>query len=44
MGPPWHIEKEKGMEEHYATPALQEFPQLQRLAMFSPPMQGSLNF
>ena len=28
------------MEEHYATPALQEFPQLQRLAMFSPPMQG----
>jgi len=40
MGLPWHIEKEKGMEEHYATPALQEFPQLQRLAMFSPPMQG----
>jgi integrase/recombinase XerD len=28
------------MEEHSATPALQEFPQLQRLAMFSPPMQG----
>jgi hypothetical protein len=28
------------MEEHSATPALLEFPQLQRLAMFSPPMQG----
>jgi len=28
------------MEEHSATPALQEFPQLQRLAMFSPATQG----
>src|SRR5215467_11093248 len=28
------------MEEHSATPALQEFPQLQRLAMFSPANQG----
>src|SRR4029453_12273596 len=28
------------MEEHYATPALQEFPQLQRLAMFNPATQG----
>jgi hypothetical protein len=27
------------MEEPYATPALQEFPQLQRLAMFSPVTQ-----
>jgi hypothetical protein len=28
------------MEEHYSTPALQEFPQLQRLAMFNPATQG----
>ena len=28
------------MEEQYVTPALQEFPQLQRLAMFSPANQG----
>jgi len=28
------------MEEHYSTPTLQEFPQLQRLAMFNPPTQG----
>jgi len=28
------------MEEPQATPALQEFPQLQRLAMFSPATQG----
>ena len=28
------------MEERQATPALQEFPQLQRLAMFSPATQG----
>ena len=34
------MEKERGMEEPQATPALQEFPQLQRLAMFSPATQG----
>jgi hypothetical protein len=28
------------MEEHSATLTLQEFPQLQRLAMFSPATQG----
>ena len=28
------------MEEHYSTPTLQEFPQLQRLAMFNPASQG----
>ena len=28
------------MEERLATPALQEFPQLQRLAMFNGPNQG----
>jgi hypothetical protein len=27
------MEKEKGMEQRQATPTLQEFPQLQRLAM-----------
>jgi len=34
------MEKEKGMEERQATPTLQEFPQLQRLAMFSPANHG----
>ena len=29
------MEKERGMEEHQATPALQEFPQLRRLPFFS---------
>jgi len=28
------------MEEPYTPPTLQEFPQLQRLAMFSPTNQG----
>src|SRR6266481_8624427 len=36
------MEKERGMEERQATPALQEFPQLQRLAMFSPANQGCI--
>ena len=34
------MEKEKGMEQRQATPTLQEFPQLQRLAMFSPANHG----
>src|SRR5262245_61582348 len=34
------MEKERGMEERPATPGQQEFPQLQRLAMFSPTAQG----
>jgi hypothetical protein len=29
------MEKERGMEEHQATPALQKFPQLRRLPFFS---------
>src|SRR5712692_249586 len=37
---PWRIEKERGMEEHYATPALQEFPQLSQLPFLSPQNQG----
>src|SRR5712691_5072477 len=32
---PWRMEKERGMEERYATPALQEFPQLRRLPFLS---------
>src|SRR5713226_1079570 len=34
------MEKERGMEEYYATPALQEFPQLSWLPFFSPQNQG----
>jgi site-specific recombinase XerD len=34
------MEKEKGMEERSATPALQEFPQLSRLHFFSAQNQG----
>jgi hypothetical protein len=34
------MEKERGMEERYATPALQEFPQLSRLHFFSAQNQG----
>ena len=34
------MEKERGMEEHYVTPALQEFPQLSRLPFLSPQNQG----
>ncbi len=34
------MEKERGMEEYDATPALQEFPQLSWLPFFSPQNQG----
>ena len=34
------MEKERGMEERQATPALQEFPQLRRLPFFSAQNQG----
>src|SRR5438128_12295114 len=34
------MEKERGMEKHYATPAFQEFPQLSRLPFFGPQNQG----
>jgi hypothetical protein len=34
------MEKERGMEERQATPALQEFPQLRRLPFFSTQNQG----
>src|SRR5438552_3277031 len=34
------MEKERGMEERYSTPALQEFPQLSRLHFFSAQNQG----
>src|SRR5712691_10857580 len=34
------MEKERGMKEYYATPALQEFPQLSWLPFFSPQNQG----
>ena len=34
------MEKERGMEKHYATPAFQEFPQLSRLPFLSPQNQG----
>src|SRR5216684_5536985 len=36
---PWHMEKERGMEERSATPALQEFPQLRLLPFLSPQNQ-----
>src|SRR5207245_10412374 len=34
------MEKERGMEERYGTPALQEFPQLSLLHFLSPQNQG----
>src|SRR4029434_2007012 len=36
---PWRMEKERGMEERSATPALQEFPQLSLLHFLSPQNQ-----
>src|SRR6266478_6222763 len=33
---PWRMEKERGMEERAATPALQEFPQRSLLHFVSP--------
>src|SRR5258708_2562477 len=35
-GTPWCMEKERGMEERAATPALQEFPQRSLLHFVSP--------
>src|SRR5712691_11266212 len=37
---PWLMEKERGMEERSATPALQEFPQRSPLHFFSAQTQG----